>query len=65
MMDIPWGIIAPLIILQLILMLTAIISCVKDEKPISEKWIWVLIIVCISIIGPILYFIIGRNSQRD
>ena len=62
---IPWGIIAPLIILQLILMIVAIVSCVKQEQGQlnGPKWLWVLIILFVNLLGPILYFVIGRRQQ--
>ncbi|MFS0612477.1 PLD nuclease N-terminal domain-containing protein [Lederbergia ruris] len=62
-MSISWGMIAPIIGLQLILMTVALVSCVKEEETNGPKWLWILIIVCINLIGPVLYFIIGRKRQ--
>ncbi|MFJ7725708.1 PLD nuclease N-terminal domain-containing protein [Neobacillus sp. NPDC097160] len=56
-------IIAPILIIQLILLIVAIIDLVKIEKTNGPKWLWVLIILFINIIGPILYFVIGRRSN--
>ena len=62
---IPWGIIAPILVLQFILMITALISCVKQESNQlnGPKWAWILLILFINILGPILYFVIGRRPQ--
>ena len=58
-----WAIIAPIIVLQLILMVTAIISCLRQEETNGPKWLWFLIIIFINILGPILYFVIGRKND--
>jgi hypothetical protein len=56
-------IIAPILIIQLILIIVAIIDLVRIENTNGPKWMWALIILLINIIGPILYFVIGR--KRD
>jgi len=56
-------IIAPILIIQLILLIVSIIDLVKIEKTNGPKWLWALIIIFINIIGPILYFVIGRRSN--
>ncbi|WHY75676.1 PLD nuclease N-terminal domain-containing protein [Neobacillus sp. WH10] len=56
-------IIAPILIIQLILLIVSIIDLVKIEKTNGPKWLWALIILFINIIGPILYFVIGRRSN--
>lgn len=62
-MSIPWGIIAPILFLQLILVVTALFSCIKEKKTNGPKWLWIIVIFGLSIIGPILYFSIGRNKE--
>lgn len=62
-MSIPWGIITPVLILQFILVVTALISCLKEERTNGPKWLWIVIIFGLSIIGPILYFSIGRHKD--
>ncbi|MDX8047335.1 PLDc N-terminal domain-containing protein [Gracilibacillus sp. S3-1-1] len=61
--EIPWGAIAPIIVLQLILMITALVSCIREEKTNGPKWLWILIILLISLIGPVLYFVVGRRND--
>ncbi|MEH7354471.1 PLD nuclease N-terminal domain-containing protein [Neobacillus drentensis] len=56
-------IIAPILIIQLILLIVSIIDLVKIERTNGPKWLWALIILFINIIGPILYFVIGRRSN--
>lgn len=61
--EIPWGAIAPILILQLILMVIALVSCIKEEKTNGPKWLWILMILFISLIGPVLYFVVGRRNH--
>lgn len=61
--EINWGIIAPLIVIQIILMIVALIDWVKIEKTNGSKWLWLFIIIFINTIGPILYFIFGRKER--
>jgi hypothetical protein len=56
-------ILAPILIIQLILIIVAIIDLVRIEKTNGPKWLWALIILFINIIGPILYFVIGRKRN--
>lgn len=52
----------PVILIQLVLMIFALIDLIKNPKPNGPKWLWGAIIVVINIIGPILYFVIGRRN---
>ncbi|MGM8366009.1 PLDc N-terminal domain-containing protein [Virgibacillus sp. W0181] len=56
-------ILAPLIIIQLILLITALVDLVKRAHTLGPKWLWVIIIIFVNIIGPILYFVIGRKDS--
>lgn len=61
--SINWGLIAPLLIIQLILLIVSLVDLVRIEKTNGPKWLWVLIILFVNIIGPILYFVIGRRND--
>lgn len=56
------GILAPLLIIQFILMIVALIDLIRTEETNGPKWVWLLIILLVTTIGPILYFIIGRRN---
>lgn len=60
---ISWGLIAPILIIQLILLIISLVDLSRIEKTNGPKWLWVLIILFVNIIGPILYFILGRRSN--
>ena len=53
----------PLFVLQLALMVAALIDLIKREKTKGPKWMWVAIIVLINMIGPIIYFVVGRQEE--
>jgi hypothetical protein len=55
--------IIPLILLQLILMVIALVDISRREKlRWLPKWAWVLIVIFGEMIGPIVYFIFGREE---
>jgi len=55
--------IIPLVLLQLILMIIALVDLSRREKVRGlPKWLWVIIIVVGEMVGPILYFILGREE---
>ncbi|MGB3259282.1 PLD nuclease N-terminal domain-containing protein [Paenisporosarcina sp.] len=58
----PWGIIAPIFIIQLILVIVALIDLTKIHQTNGPKWVWALVIIFINIVGPIAYFIAGRKQ---
>lgn len=54
----------PVIILEFILMVTAVVNILKHDKfKVGNKVIWLIISVFVQIIGPILYFTIGRSDE--
>lgn len=61
--DINWGLVAPLIVIQFILVVVSIIDLVKIPHTNGPKWVWAVIILFINIVGPILYFVIGRRNN--
>ncbi|AZK46191.1 PLD nuclease N-terminal domain-containing protein [Paenibacillus lentus] len=61
-MNINWGLLAPVIVLQFLLMITAFISLARAESVRGAKWIWVFVILFGNIVGSIVYFIIGRKE---
>ena len=52
----------PILILQLGLMIIALVDLARRERTKGPKWMWVLIIVLGELIGPIVYFLIGREE---
>lgn len=56
--------IVPIVLIEMILMLTALIHVLKHKKyRFGNQIMWVIIVVLLQIIGPILYFTIGRGED--
>ncbi|MBH7815534.1 PLDc_N domain-containing protein [Clostridioides difficile] len=54
----------PVIILDLILIITALVHVLRHPNyKIGNKAIWIIVVLFISLIGPILYFTIGRGEK--
>ena len=54
----------PIIILEVILIITSLVHLLKHRKfRIGNIYIWIPIVIFIQIIGPILYFTIGRGDD--
>lgn len=54
----------PLFIIQVVLMIIALISVIKQEKfKIGNKVMWIIIVACINIIGPVIYLLVGRTEE--
>ncbi|GGG81265.1 PLD nuclease N-terminal domain-containing protein [Paenibacillus radicis (ex Gao et al. 2016)] len=56
-------IIAPLFVIQLILVIVALVALAKASQTRGPKWLWVLVIVFVNIIGPVLFFVVGRRND--
>ncbi|QHW33125.1 transcriptional regulator [Paenibacillus rhizovicinus] len=57
------SILVPLGIVELVLMITAIVACVRAERTRGPKWLWILIIIVFNLIGSIVFFVAGRKSS--
>jgi ABC-2 type transport system ATP-binding protein len=56
--------VVPLILLQLTLMLLAGVDLVREDRRVrgGSRAMWAIIIVFVNVIGPILYFLVGREE---
>ncbi|MGB4661085.1 MAG: PLD nuclease N-terminal domain-containing protein [Mobilitalea sp.] len=54
----------PILVIELGLMITALIHVLKHSKfRFGNKILWVVIVLFIQIIGPIAYFVFGREEE--
>jgi uncharacterized membrane protein YhaH (DUF805 family) len=53
----------PVLIIQLVLIVIALIDLVKREHTRGPKWLWAIIIILVNFIGPIVYFVVGRKEE--
>ena len=62
-MDEVWLLIAPLAILQLGLMAFALADWARRSRTrYLNRWAWLPLIVIFSILGPVAYFLLGREE---
>jgi hypothetical protein len=52
----------PIFIIQLALIAFALADLARRESTRGPKWVWVLVILFINMIGPIVYFLVGRDE---
>ncbi|WP_059170352.1 PLD nuclease N-terminal domain-containing protein [Bacillus sp. FJAT-27445] len=57
------GLLLPILFIQLILLVVAVVDLIRIEKTNGPKWAWALVILIISFFGPIIYFIFGRRND--
>jgi len=53
----------PLIVIELVLVVIALVDLIKRPQVRGNKLVWVLVIVFVEIIGPILYLALGRKER--
>jgi hypothetical protein len=53
----------PLVLVQLGLMIFALIDLLKQPTLRGSKWLWLLIVIFVNIIGPILYFVLAKRDE--
>jgi Phospholipase_D-nuclease N-terminal len=63
-MDFFWGLILPLVVLQLGLLIWGLIDLTQPDRRVrgDSRVVWALIIIFIGFFGPLLYFIVGREA---
>ncbi|AHA72726.1 PLD nuclease N-terminal domain-containing protein [Bacillus thuringiensis] len=58
------SIILPVIAVGALLVLIAFIDLYRHRKTRKNVLVWTLIILFVNILGPILYFVIGRKDRE-
>lgn len=57
-------VLVPVILIEMILMVTAVIHIVRHRSfRFGNMAVWLCIVIFIQIIGPVLYFTIGRGDE--
>jgi hypothetical protein len=59
------ALLAPILVIQLGLMIAALYDLEQEERRVrgGSKLVWALVIVFVNVIGPILYFVAGREES--
>ena len=59
-----WMILAPVIVLQLVLAVTALIHVLRHPVyRFGNRVIWIVVVLFVQIFGPIVYFAFGRGEE--
>ena len=58
------ALLAPIIVIQVGLMIAALVDLERDERHVrgGNKVVWALVIILVNVVGPILYFVAGREE---
>jgi Phospholipase_D-nuclease N-terminal len=58
------ALLAPILVIQVGLMIAALIDLERSERQVKggNKVVWALVIILVNVIGPILYFVAGRDE---
>ncbi|WHY27145.1 PLD nuclease N-terminal domain-containing protein [Bacillus wiedmannii] len=57
-------IILPVIAVGALLVFIALIDLYRNRKTRNNVLVWTLIIIFVNVLGPILYFVIGRKDSE-
>ena len=52
----------PIFLIQLALIVFALLDLARRENTRGPKWVWALVILFVNMIGPIIYFLVGRDE---
>ncbi len=58
-------VIIPIVILIVIITVAAIISLLRKKLPFNQTAIWLVIIILVSLIGPVIYFAVGSKMLDE
>jgi hypothetical protein len=58
------ALLVPIVAIQVGLMIAALVDLERSERRVrgGSKIVWALVIILVNIIGPILYFVAGREE---
>jgi len=54
---------APLVLIQLALLVAAVIDLARREATRGPKWVWLMVVLFVSLLGPLAYFLFGRREE--
>lgn len=52
----------PIVLLQSAAMVVALVDLSRRERTRGPKWMWAIIIVLGELLGPLIYFLFGREE---
>lgn len=58
-------ILVPIILLQGVLMIVSLISILQKNASFDKKLIWMIVVIAVSLIGPVIYFALGAKQLDE
>ena len=55
----------PVVIIQLILTVTALLDWLKQPHLRGNRWVWLAVILFVNLFGPIIYFLFARQTDPE
>ena len=55
--------VAPLLLIWLVLLVAGLADLIPRPQTRGPKWIWYLVVIGFSILGPVAYFLFGREQE--
>lgn len=52
----------PLLLLQLVLLIASLVDLARRPTTRGPKWAWLLVILFFGLLGPLAYFLFGREE---
>jgi len=53
----------PVLLIELGLVVYTLIDLARRERTRGPKWLWAVVIVLVSLFGPIVYLLFGREQE--
>ena len=53
----------PVLIIQIGLQIYALVDLSRQIETRGPKWLWVIVILALEILGPFIYFFYGRKQE--
>jgi hypothetical protein len=54
---------APLLLVWFILLVVGLRDLIPRQNTRGPKWVWYIVVICFSMIGPVVYFLFGRDES--
>jgi hypothetical protein len=53
----------PVFLVEITLLVIALLDLLRRQKTRGSKWIWLLVIFFVQMIGPIVYLVLGKEEE--
>jgi hypothetical protein len=59
------ALILPILVIQIVFIVVALRDLLRPERRVrgDSKGVWIIVIVFLQLLGPILYFTLGREAE--